>query len=389
MAKEAAGENMHSDIESNTEAAPLRVAIVGAGSISKAHYKGYRSAGAEVVAISDVNAQALAKRQKQWNIPQTYRDYQEMLADPTIDAVSVCTPNALHHPVTIAAAQAGKHVLCEKPISLALDKAQAMVDACREAGVLLQIGHHLRAEGVAQQAKKMLETGVIGQLTYIRLRQAHDWAGLPVRSSFATFASSGGGTLLDNGCHLMDLARFFAGEVQEVYARTATLKYSVEVEDTSFVSMEFASGALGVVENSWSATGWEWGFWLYGTEGALEFSNRYGNTALHHSFRNSPGTTWGDTDVARYSFTGYESHVRSVMTFCEAIRGQGSLLCSGEDGLEAVRLVLAGYESAKQRRPVVLSDLADDLSLRQITQVTATSADTVSQIPSPSSSQVS
>src|SRR5690606_21405664 len=186
--------------------------------------------------------------------------------------------------------------------------------------------------------------------------QAHDWGGQGVRPSFATKASSGGGTLLDNGCHLADLARFFGGRVREVYARVATLACDVEVEDTANVSLEFGDGAIGTIETAWTATGWEEGVWIYGTEGALESTNRFGPPWLRHFYRGTPGGTWDVTDLATYSFGGYKPHTAHVIAFVAAVRGEGQVVCSGVDGREAVRLILAAYASAADGTVVRLAD---------------------------------
>ena len=341
-----------------TEARPLNVGIIGAGGVSIFHYEGYTAGGANILAIADLNVAAVERRQRQWNIPRGYTSVDELLADPEIEAVSVCLPNALHHPVTLAAARAGKHVLCEKPISLSLERGEEMIKVCREAGVVLQIGHHLRSDAAAAKAKRLIESGALGRLTYMRLRQAHDWGGAEnVRDSFGKLANSGGGTLLDNGCHMMDWARFFGGNVAEVYGRTATLKFDVEVEDTSVVSLTFESGALGTVENAWTATGWDYGFWIYGTEGALEHTNRHGAPVLRHYYRESSGTTWAEPDMAIHSFGGLTAHSQAVVDFLAAIRGERGVVCTGEDGLEAVRLVLAGYESARLNKAVPVGEV--------------------------------
>ncbi len=332
----------------------MNVGIIGAGGVSVFHHEGYVAGGATVVAIADVNPLALAKRQREWNIPKAYASYEELLAEPSIEAVSVCLPNALHYPVTLAAARAGKHVLCEKPVSLSLEQGEEMIRVCREAGVVLQIGHHLRCDSAALKTKELIDAGVLGRPTFMRFRQAHDWGGSKtVRGVFGSLAHSGGGTLLDNGCHMMDLARYFGGDVREVYANIATLGFDIEVEDTSVANLTFASGALGSVENAWTATGWEQAFWVYGTEGAVEYSNRTG--ILTHRFRSSPGTSFGEPDVSHTTFGGLDAHVATEIAFMEAIRGERVVVCSGEDGLEAVRLVLACYESAKQNAPVAVA----------------------------------
>lgn len=330
----------------------IGVGIIGVGAISDVHIEGYQLAGARVVALADVSGETLAAQQEKWSVPRTYAAYQDLLEDAEVDVVSICAPTFVHHPATVAAAAAGKHVLCEKPVSLSLKQAQEMIEACDDAGVVLSVGHQLRSHGASEHAKELIDSGAIGDVAFIRLRQAHDWGGHQVRPSFAKKASSGGGTLLDNGCHLADLARFLGGNVEELYCRVANRKFDVEVEDTAQVSLHFGSGALGSIEVAWTATGWEEGFWVYGTEGALEYTNRDGAPELRHRLRASPNTTWGDPDLFLYTFNGPKPHHRHVQAFLDAVQGHRPVLCSGRDGMEAVRLILAAYESAEANAPI-------------------------------------
>lgn len=349
--------------------APIRAALVGVGGISPLHAEGYRRAGAEIVALADVDEATLARRAEAWSVPATYRDAARMFAEVRPDVVTIATPVSTHHEVVMAAAKAGVHVLCEKPISLDLRRADEMIIACRDAGVVLQIGHQLRSDGAVAQAGRMIDEGTLGDIAFVRLRQAHDWGGAhEVRASFATRASGGGGTLLDNGCHMMDLARFFAGNVEEVYTRMATRKWGVELEDTSLVSLRFASGALGSIENGWTATGWEEGFWIYGSEGSLEYTNRHQAPVLRHAFRDSPGTTWAGTDVSETRFAGDRAHHRQVRAFLQAVRGERDVVCRGEDGREAVRLVLAAYDSADANRPLPVDRASTSLDSAGVAQ---------------------
>lgn len=338
---------------------PLRAAIIGTGGIAGSHHDGYLAAGVEVVALCDLDPSALAARQAQWGVVRGYTDLRELFTEGGFDMVSIAAPTAVHHPATLAAAAAGVHVLVEKPIALDLRLADEMIAACERAGVILMVNHQLRSSAAVVKAHELLTAGAIGSLTQLRVRQGHDWGGLrSVRPTFATRATAGGGTLLDNGCHLADLALYLGGPVASVYARLATLKYDVEVEDTAHASLEFESGALGIIETAWTATGWEEGFWLHGTEGALECTNRYGPPTLRHLFRQSPGGSWDATDVAEYRFSGHGPHVRNVMAFVAAVKGEGPVVCTGRDGREAVRLILAAYASAERAAPVLAAEVA-------------------------------
>ncbi len=331
-----------------------RVGIIGSGAIAAAHVRGYRKAGAEIVALCDVDADRLAARCSEWEVPRGDADAADLLGDPQISAVSICTPNATHHPLTLAAAGAGKHVLCEKPVSLNLAQGEQMIEACDRSGVVFQVGHHLRSSAAATLAKEMIERGDIGVPTYLRFRQAHDWDGGGVRGVFGSREASGGGTLLDNGCHLFDLARFLGSDVRDVFARVATRKFDIEVEDTAVASLGFVSGALGHIETAWTATGWQEGFWIFGTEGSIEFDDRVDRKALLRRWRSESTMSWGVTEVDTHPLGGLDPHSRHVANFLAAIEGTRDVICTGRDGLEAVRLVLASYESADRGTPIVL-----------------------------------
>ncbi len=338
-------------------------AIIGAGGISQRHFEGYAQAGVKVVAIADASASVRELREKEWGV-RTYSSLEELLAhefahQEGIQAISICTPNAFHAPAAITALNLGLHVLCEKPLSMDIAACNAMIEAAKVSGAVLQTGHHLRSSPLALTAKRLIDEGKIGRVTFMRLRQAHDWGGAAkVPGLFGSLAASGGGTLLDNGCHMMDLARYFGGNVRSLYARMNTLKFEIEVEDTSLVNLEFESGALASVENAWTATGWEESFFIYGTLGALECSNRIGEgqPRLRFANREFGFGDWAKLDETWYDFANSSNaHVRSVQKFINSIEKDVPIICTGEDGRESVRLVLSSYESAKSGLPVQLS----------------------------------
>jgi len=335
---------------------PLNAAIIGAGAISQRHFEGYTLAGANVVAFAEPSEGTRLSRETEWNA-RGYSNFSEMLERENIQALSICTPNAYHAPAALAALRRGIHVLCEKPLSLDLAACDEMIAAAQESGAILQTNHHLRSSPAVQTAKRLIEEGRIGRVTFMRLRQAHDWGGAEeVRGAFGSLSASGGGSLLDNGCHMMDLARHFGGDVRSIFARMNTLKFDIEVEDTSVASLEFESGALGSVENAWTATGWEESFAVYGTHGALECSNRLGRARLRFVSRTPATSTWDKTDETWYDFSALDvphyAHLSSVTAFVRSVTEGTPVVCTGEDGRESVRLVLGGYESARSGMPV-------------------------------------
>ena len=344
---------------STSTSSPFRAGLVGAGGIATTHFKGYIKAGALVMGFAEPFESTRILREKEWGV-KGYSSLDEMLEAPSLEsgqleAVSICTPNAFHFESTLKAARAGKHILCEKPLSMSLEECAEMIRVCQESGVVLQTNHHLRSNLLVQAAKKLIDSGAIGDVSFVRLRQAHDWGGSKtVRPSFGLFQNSGGGTLLDNGCHMMDLARYFCGEVGSLYARTASLRPDIEVEDVGLVSLEFKNGAIGSVEASWNATGWEEGFWVYGTDGALECTNRLGKRVLKHVHRSSGGGR-DEVDVTVHDFNEEGGHPLAVQNFIRSVREGTPVICTGQDGLESVRLVLAAYESARENRALEIT----------------------------------
>ncbi len=333
----------------------LNVAILGAGNIAQTHRNGYVKAGANLVGFVEVNPETRAKRELEWGA-KGFASFAELLENTKPDVVSVCSPNAFHLPLTLEAIAQGIHVLCEKPLSLSLEECQKMIEAAKKAGLVLQTGHHLRSNWYVQQAKKIIESGELGRITFLRLRQSHDWGGSGrVPDTFSTFARAGGGTLLDNGCHLMDLVRFLGGDVATVFARVATLAYSVEVEDLALAHLELKSGALASVENSWSSVGFEEGFWVYGTAGTLECSFAGGQPRdLKHFHRASRPSDWGARDCTTYKVGNEGGHPTQIAAFLESVKNKTTPICTGEDGRESVRLVLSAYQSSKEQKVVYL-----------------------------------
>ena len=153
-----------------------RVALIGAGGIANAHFKGHTQSGASVVAFAEPFEATRTRRESEWNA-RGFSSVEDLLAWGEFDAVSICTPNAFHASASILAMRAGKHVLCEKPLSMSLRDCQTMIEVAKQTKVVLQTGHHLRANLLVEKAKEIIRSGVLGRVTFMRLRQAHDWGG--------------------------------------------------------------------------------------------------------------------------------------------------------------------------------------------------------------------
>src|SRR5256885_2634449 len=207
----------------------------------------------EVVAVASPtkgNAEEFARRH---GIPSFYSDSREMLRNPEVEMISITAPNNLHAEMTIDAARAGKHVVCEKPLCVTLEEADAMIDACKKAGVLLLYAEELFFAPKYVKAKQMAEEGAFGRVHLVKQGEKHSG---PHADWFWDVNRSGGGALMDLGCHGIAFCWWFLGRpnVKSVYAQCATQVHGDRTagDDEALTIIEFANDAVGIVENSWN-----------------------------------------------------------------------------------------------------------------------------------------
>lgn len=235
------------------EQAKLGFAIIGAGVISKSHIEAIQSnPKADLVAIADSAVGKAQERASQYGIRQVYQDYQEMLMRDDIQAVSICLPSGMHAEAAIACAQAGKHVLCEKPLDIAGDKMNRMISECRERGVKLGVIYQRRTLPSIIRARQAIQEGVLGRLVlgdvYMKYYRSPDY----YRSAGwrGTWALDGGGALMNQGVHGVDLIRWLMGDVASVFAYSAALAREIEVEDTAVAVVKYKNGAFGIIQGA-------------------------------------------------------------------------------------------------------------------------------------------
>lgn len=225
----------------------VRFGIIGAGGIARRRtIPGMLQAeNIEVRAVMDiVNAQEVAK---EFNVPHAYDCVDALLADPEIDAVYIATPVNCHLRQIMAAAARGKHVLCEKPLTMSSADAEKAVAACKKAGVYLQEGYMMTFHGAHQAIKQLIAAGKIGKIVYMRA-QLSCWYP-PIPGAWRQDpAQGGGGALIDMATHLYDLLAFFAGPISRIVAFTGRQVQSYQSEDSSTTLLEFVDGAHGTVD---------------------------------------------------------------------------------------------------------------------------------------------
>jgi predicted dehydrogenase len=349
--------------------------IIGCGMISRFHAKAVAGIrGAKVVACQDAFPGAADKLAAELGCT-AYHDLDAMLADPEVDVVTICTPSGLHMEPAVAAAKAGKHIIVEKPLDITLARCDAMIAAAKKAGVVLSTIFPSRFHESSQLVKQAIDKGRFGRLTmgdayvkWFRTQEYYDsgaWRG--------TWKLDGGGALMNQAVHSVDLLLWFMGPAVEVSAYTATLAHQrIEVEDVAVATVKFANGAIGVIEAS-TAT-WP------GELKRLEISGDAGSAivreedlavwkfaketkadeAIRQKMASRTQTGGGAADPKAI---GHHGHMLQFQDVLAAIKKGKQPLIDGPEGRKAVELILAIYKSAETGKPVKLP-LSGDPALK-------------------------
>ncbi|MBO3802874.1 MAG: Gfo/Idh/MocA family oxidoreductase [Candidatus Brockarchaeota archaeon] len=326
----------------------LRFAVVGCGSIGRLRMKTVSmDPRLKLVVACDVVEDSAKKAASEFRCEHA-TDYDKVVSREDVDCVVVSTPNKFHAPVSIAALDAGKHVLCEKPLARDPEEAKTMVRASEKSGRILKTGFNHRHFANVLKAREILDAGGIGKTTFLRARTGHGGGEHLLKSWFWNKEMAGGGTFLDNGVHVLDLARWFLGEVEEAKGYAATLYWPIEIEDNGFGLFKTKEGKVAFVHSSWT----EWyGYMyveLYGEKGYVYVDNRNCNKVTF-------GGKDGQQAVYDYSGTRDESWKLELGEFVKAIEEKRRPLGDGYDGLRAVQMAYAVYESSRTGKAVPLT----------------------------------
>lgn len=332
----------------------MRVGIAGTGFMGTAHAAAWSQTGAKIAGFTAETMQEAEPLALQYGAV-VYKDLPAMLRD--IDVLDICTPTHLHSEMVLQAAEAGKHIICEKPLALTIEAGQAMIAACKRAGVRLFVAHVVRFFPEYALAKASVERGEIGQPGVVRLSRGSYRPKKPLGNWFLDESKSGG-ILMDLMIHDFDYARWIAGEVESVYAKkVSTLNPGAPV-DYALAILKHRSGALSHIAGAWAypppvfRTHLE----IAGDKGLIEFDSQ--DTA---PIQNLLARGEGDApDVAVPSSPTLESpYTTQIKEFYAALLEDRPARVSAEDGLAAVQIALAARESALTGRPVTLEPLQE------------------------------
>ncbi len=328
--------------------------IIGAGKIADRQLApAIELAGHKLIAVQGRDPEKIHAFAVKHKAERAYPTVAALLADLAVNAVYIATPPHLHAEQVIQAAEAGKQVLCEKPLALNSRQAQQMIDACRANGVQLMVCYYQRYNTRHQQIKQLLDTGAIGQVTAARINFSDYFPPTPGYWHHDP-AVSGGGPLLDLGVHCIDLLRYLCGEIVEVAALVDTLAAPSPVEDTATLLLKLANGAQAVITSHWSTANFEPqqsnGLEIYGTLGTIQ--------AAPLSAKDSSGTLRLLTTAGVQDFSvasgGVRPHVALLTDFAHVLANNTPAPIPGEEGLAGLCVIEAAYQSAQSGRRIQL-----------------------------------
>ncbi|MFD1673940.1 Gfo/Idh/MocA family protein [Alicyclobacillus fodiniaquatilis] len=346
----------------------IKVAVIGAGAISTSHIEGYLNfpSDCQIKAISDIYVDKATKHIEGYKLDaEAYSDYKELLNDPSIDLVSICTPPSTHAKIAIDFLASGKNVLVEKPMAASLEECDAMIEAAKKSGKLLSIVAQNRFQSSWMKLKKILDEGVAGKVLHTQVDsfwwRGHSYYDLWWRG---TWESEGGGCTLNHAVHHIDALQWMMGLPVEVHALMGNVAHdNAEVEDISLALLRFASGSVGQItssvvhhgqaqqlvfqcERAKLSTPWQ----LYASaskENGFPERDEQTESAIQSYYDNLP-------EVA------YEGHTGQIENVLRAMKGDCKLIVDGEEGRKTLELIVAIYQSASTGASVRLPLGSDD-----------------------------
>ncbi len=340
-----------------------KVAILGAGFISDIHLESYHRfvPEAEIVGVYTRSAEKAAAFAEKHQIPNWYDDMDRLINESGCEILDICLPNFLHAEATLKAAAAGKHIIIEKPLAVTLEEADSMIAACKKAGVKLMYAEELCFAPKYERVRQLVNEGAIGDIYMLKQSEKHSG---PHSDWFYDINLSGGGVLMDMGCHGIAWFRWILNNVKatSVYGSMNTVLHQnrTKAEDNSVVIIEFENGVTGVVENSWAKHGgMDDKSEVHGTGGVVYADLFMGNAAIAYS-KHGFGYAMEKADTTMgWSFPIFEEafnqgYPQELKHFIECVQQDKEPVVTGLDGRAVLEIIYAAYASAGQGKKIML-----------------------------------
>lgn len=334
----------------------LKIGIIGAGRIGKVHTESIMRyvAGATVKSVADpYMTEETAAWAKSMGVEKVGKDYREILADPEIDAVLICSSTDTHSPISLEAIAAGKHIFCEKPVDHDLGKIKAVMEALEGSDVKYQVGFNRRFDHNFAAAREAVASGKIGDLAVLKIT-SRDPGAPPV-----SYIKVSGGIFLDMTIHDFDMVRFVSGdEVEEIYAAGGVTVDPAIGEagdiDTAVITLRLRSGAIAVIDNCRRASyGYDQRLEAFGSKGQVAIANDTQSSAV---VSDANGVT-AEKPLHFFLERYMQAYASEVAAFVDAVANDKPVPVGIEAGLQSVLIGIAAKRSLELNRPVRLSEI--------------------------------
>jgi len=340
----------------------IKVGVIGCGSISrKRHLVEYaNNKNVEIAAVCDIVESRAVEMAEKYGA-KSFTQYEEVIQLAEIDVISVCLPNDLHAPVSIAALNAGKHVLCEKPMAISRKEAEEMIEAAKRNDKTLMIAHNQRFVASHQKAKQLIESGEIGKIYSFRTTFGHPgperWSIDGRNSWFFDKEQAFIGALGDLGVHKSDLIRYLLGDVAEVSAFVETsAKEDTDVDDNAVAVLKMESGVIGTLAASWSyVTGGDNSTVIYAENGVLRLEDDPEHSLIVQ-YKNGEVVKY-QLDKIQTNEEGGQTNTHVIDHFIEAIINKKAPLITGDEGKKSLDVILAALESNETKKVVKVNKI--------------------------------
>lgn len=333
----------------------LNIGIIGAGMIGNVHAENlaFRIPAANPLMIADINLKAAQQTAERCRIPLAVQDYHEIINNPNIEAIVICSSSNTHARIIGEAAEAKKHIFCEKPVDYSLQKIDQALALVEKNRVILQVGFNRRFDPNFARVRQAVAAGEIGEPHLLHIISRDPEPPTP------EYVKTSGGIFMDMTIHDFDMARYLVGkEVVEVFA-AGGVRIDPEIGkagdlDTVLIMLKFEDGTLGTIDNSEKAVyGYDQRVEVFGSKGAIQIANNYPNSAVV----SSEGTIYHDKPLYFFVERYNESYFREISSFLEAVLSNNLPQVTGKDGRIPVVMGLAARKSYDENRPVKLSEV--------------------------------
>jgi predicted dehydrogenase len=342
----------------------VKVGLIGAGRQGQKHLEKYLALQdkVQVIALCDPIQSVIEELSEKFGVENCYTDYTDFLKED-IDAVSICAPNKFHKPIAVGAAEAGKHILLEKPIALTLEDADSIINAAKKAKVKLLVGFDQLFNPMVQKARALIDKGELGKISMCNINWYSNYS-QATRADFgwrANIDQAGGGALMESGVHKVSILYYLMGEVDSVFAFARKLIMDIDGEDNIKVLTDHPSGAIGQVTCSWTSEirGPEQeNFTIYGDTGSII---AYGPCHMGTGHLEFSSASLDEYSRAHYWYPSissrglrYDSYQNEINHFVDCVLNDKTPMVTGEDGRTILEISLAAYESVKEKKAISL-----------------------------------